>query len=222
MATEKNTYDSDVEGKYNSPLARRLRELVQDPQTANELKDYLGVTIQAINQYKQGTAFPKTENLIRIAEFFNTSIDWLLGRPGSTRTIDASLTAVYNCTGLSEDAALALRFLHERDLGDDSLTIDFLNLELSHLYRTAIKPGGENLAPVETIFSMLYMYIAGIRPSSIMFHFPPIDGYRLTESSTRYGVTPDQLYSEAIMNVIRSHLEAMKRKIKEGGDNAQH
>ena len=43
-------YDSTIAEKANTPFAKRFRELVPDAKTANELKDYLGITIQAINQ----------------------------------------------------------------------------------------------------------------------------------------------------------------------------
>ena len=44
-----------------------------------ELANYLGCTVQAVNQYKNGTAFPKVENLIKIAEYYGVSLDYLVG-----------------------------------------------------------------------------------------------------------------------------------------------
>ena len=70
-------YDVKVFDKAESPFAKRLRELVTNPAA---LKECLGCSQQAINQYKQGTAFPKTENLIKIADFYGVSVDYLLGR----------------------------------------------------------------------------------------------------------------------------------------------
>lgn len=47
--------------------------------SSKELANYLGCSVQAVNQYKNGTAFPKTENLIKIAEYFGVSLDYLVG-----------------------------------------------------------------------------------------------------------------------------------------------
>lgn len=72
----KKSYDSNIAEKANSALAKKLFTLINDP---NELKEYLGCSIQAINQYKMGTTFPKVENLIKIAKYYNVSLDWLVG-----------------------------------------------------------------------------------------------------------------------------------------------
>ena len=104
---ERNDYDSSVGDKFNSPFAAKMRSLVSDAKTASELKKYLGVSNQAINQYKTGTAYPKTENLIKISEFFHVSLDWLVGLPGSVRIVDADAAAAEKYTGLS-DAAIEL------------------------------------------------------------------------------------------------------------------
>lgn len=106
MDSEKsNTYDSEVGAKANAPLARRLRELVTD---TNALKKYLGCTTQAINQYKQGTSYPKTENIIKIADFYKVSVDYLLGIT-ETPNRDTDLQAVCEYTGLSVGAIEKLR-----------------------------------------------------------------------------------------------------------------
>ena len=62
-------YDSAIADKANSIFAKRMRELVSDVDVAKGLREYLGVSQQAINQYKNGTLLPKTENLVKIAEY---------------------------------------------------------------------------------------------------------------------------------------------------------
>lgn len=95
-----NHFESD---KYNSPFAVRFRELCKDTATAAKLRQYLGVTSQTISQFKLGTTLPKTENLIRIADFFNVSVDYLLGRT-NTASQDVAIQAVCSTTGLSQAA----------------------------------------------------------------------------------------------------------------------
>lgn len=116
-------YDSTIAEKANAPFAKRFREFVPDAKTANELKDYLGITIQAINQYKQGTAYPKTENLIKIADYFGISVDYLLGLT-TTPNRDTTVQAVCDFTGLSERAVIALNKTDSGELNFISFLIE--------------------------------------------------------------------------------------------------
>ena len=100
MEKERTAYDSRIAEKANTPFARRLQELVTNP---TALKNHLGCSLQAINQYKQGTAFPKTENLIKIADFYGISVDYLLGR-SDIPNLDTNMQAVHGFTGLSAEA----------------------------------------------------------------------------------------------------------------------
>lgn len=70
------TSDMDVREKQLTPLAQQLSELITD---ANALKEHLGVTMQAVNQYKLGLARPSLENLCKIADFYGVTTDYLLG-----------------------------------------------------------------------------------------------------------------------------------------------
>ena len=81
-----------------NPLAQRLSELVDNPRG---LANHLGCSVQAVNQYKLGTAYPKTENLIKIAQYYNVSIDYLIGLT-DVKSPDASIRAISEATGLSE------------------------------------------------------------------------------------------------------------------------
>ena len=49
----------------------------------NELADMLGIDGVAIWKYEKRNTIPKIENLIKIADLFHVSIDWLLGRDTS-------------------------------------------------------------------------------------------------------------------------------------------
>lgn len=110
MKTEKsNAYDNSIGDKSNTPLARRLRDLITD---TNALKDYLGCSLQAINQYKQGTAYPKIENLIKIADFYHVSVDYLLGIT-DIPSRDTDKQAVCEYTGLSDEAVENLSRIKE-------------------------------------------------------------------------------------------------------------
>lgn len=109
-----NTSGTDVDAKQSTPLAQRLSTLITD---TNELKEYLGCSIQAINQYKLGISRPSLENLCKIADFYGVSTDYLLGRT-ETRSPNATIQAVCEYTGLSESA---ISCLHSAKLQNQNL-----------------------------------------------------------------------------------------------------
>lgn len=61
--------------KNNIKLIRESKNLTQ-----KECADKLGVTLRAWQTYEQGVSEPKQELLIKIADMFDVSIDYLLGR----------------------------------------------------------------------------------------------------------------------------------------------
>lgn len=100
-------YDPDLAGQA---FPKRFRELIErdgEKETVPKLKEALGVSSQAIKQYMIGTTYPKTENLIKIAQYFNCSLDYLIGL-SDVQNVDADLQAVCSFTGLSENAVTVL------------------------------------------------------------------------------------------------------------------
>ena len=58
----------------------RLNELFdKDPRTDSAIADALGVSKQTISMWRHGTRSPKKQMLIKIAELYNVSIEWLMG-----------------------------------------------------------------------------------------------------------------------------------------------
>lgn len=56
--------------------------IIRDKRNINQLKLALeiGVTQESISKYENGTAFPSKDILIKLANYLNCSIDYLLGR----------------------------------------------------------------------------------------------------------------------------------------------
>lgn len=48
--------------------------------TQREIADYLQIAQPSYIRYENGTSEPSLENLIKLADFFDVSIDYLLGR----------------------------------------------------------------------------------------------------------------------------------------------
>lgn len=106
MGRAKNpTSFMNVAEQQNTVLAKRLSGLITD---VSELKDYLGVSPQAINQYRLGVARPSLENLCKIADFYKVSTDYLLGRT-ETKTMQEDIAVAVKTTGLSENAIKKLK-----------------------------------------------------------------------------------------------------------------
>lgn len=97
MARSKKNKDG-----YNDPFPKRLRELMSRPGTTqDQLAEIIGKTRQTVSQYTNGISEPGYETLVKIADYFCVSIDYLLGRT-KTKTADETEQAVIAYTGLSE------------------------------------------------------------------------------------------------------------------------
>lgn len=65
----------------NMILAKRLRECRRDRgYTQNQVAIYCDITEKAYQNYELMTREPKLEIILRIAELFDVSIDYLVGR----------------------------------------------------------------------------------------------------------------------------------------------
>ena len=104
----------DVAEKANTPLARNLSDLIG--RDVSKMAEYLTCSPQAIIQYKQGTAVPQVEKLIKIAEYFNVSTDYLLGL-SNVKSTDTELKGVCEYTGLTEKAVAVLKNLNSAAVG---------------------------------------------------------------------------------------------------------
>jgi len=62
-------------------FAERLKELREENNmTQEQLGKLLNVTKQAISSYEKGENEPSLDTLVKIAEIFNVSLDYLFGR----------------------------------------------------------------------------------------------------------------------------------------------
>lgn len=94
---------------YNAAFPANLRALMAETGTTQmELGNAVGVSRQSISYYCDGSSSPTWEGIVAIANYFNVSVDWLLGLPGSLQRIDTDLNAVCKYTGLSSYAARRL------------------------------------------------------------------------------------------------------------------
>lgn len=98
---------------YNSLFSSRLRDLLNKKNISMQaLSVEIGVSRQAISQYCDGSTVPNADKLLKIADYFGVSLDYLVGRT-DTPTTDMALRAVCDYTGLSEYSVRVLKQFKE-------------------------------------------------------------------------------------------------------------
>lgn len=109
MARKKvNVYESE-----NDIFPVKLRMLMAETGTSQEaLANYVGVTRQSIGYYTQGQSSPDWRGLVKIAEFFKVSLDYLL-TDVEIKSPDVGMKATCAYTGLSEASVSNIRFIRK-------------------------------------------------------------------------------------------------------------
>ena len=65
-------------------FAQRIKELRNEKkQTQRDMAELLGIKLRAYQYYESGTHYPEVPNLIKLADYFGVSTDYLLGRSDS-------------------------------------------------------------------------------------------------------------------------------------------
>lgn len=112
--------------KYNSPFAASLRQLIEDRNaTQGDIASITGVTRQTVSQYCNGISEPGYDTLIKIADFFNVSVDYLLGRTNDPNRQASAIDVL----GLSPQAVDKLKSYSSRE--DAAGFIEGINMILT-------------------------------------------------------------------------------------------
>lgn len=76
-------------------INERLRNLRNNAkQTQNDVANYLGISRTAYNNYESGIRVPDNEKLVKLADLYSVSVDYLLGRtddPVPYKNVDSDL-----------------------------------------------------------------------------------------------------------------------------------
>lgn len=87
------------------PFPSHLRELMAEHGDNQEaLAKVLGSTRQTISLYANGNSAPTYDIVLKIAEHYGVSVDWLIGREGAVKSPEISMQSACEITGLSEEA----------------------------------------------------------------------------------------------------------------------
>lgn len=72
----------------NTVLSTRLKELrMKKEKLQKDVAEYLEITTSAYGYYENGLRQPSPDVLLKLAEYFDVSIDYLLGRSNISNTI---------------------------------------------------------------------------------------------------------------------------------------
>lgn len=94
--------------KYNEILPSRIRALIADSgATQNQIAKEIGVTRQSISQYCDGSTVPNADKLLKLAQYFNVSADYLLGMTDA-KTNNKDVQFISDYTGLNESVITSL------------------------------------------------------------------------------------------------------------------
>lgn len=73
-------------------LGKKLKELREKKgKTQLDISKFLGVTYQTIYKYEKDIAVPPADAIVKLAEYFNVSTDYLLGRTNVPNSINESI-----------------------------------------------------------------------------------------------------------------------------------
>lgn len=95
-----------------SIFSQRLLSLILGSfKNLNVIAEEMGITRQSLAQYRDGNNIPDALTLAKIADYFNVSADYLLGRT-DVKSMNLDVKAISDKTGLSESSAETLLQRH--------------------------------------------------------------------------------------------------------------
>ena len=104
-----------ISNNPSSDFTARFRDLMDNTVnngriTQSQIADYIGISRQAISQYYTGVSIPSFETLLKIADFFKVTTDYLLGRS------DTSVVRIYTTPKLSDRTMHTLYSMTEEEI----------------------------------------------------------------------------------------------------------
>ena len=200
---------------YNASFAVRMRSLFEENNIKQaNLAKKIGTTRQTVGNWLLGNSQPDFDTLIKIADYFETTTDYLLGRT-ENRTTDIEIQAISEYTGLNENSVNYLHFLKqcldetqaeykklcsekdmdlfeeyliERDIDIDDNTLELINSLLTVEGSMLIEGIGEYIFELKATVGQ---YKEAIQDIDSMDMFG--DGYRLDVSFKHCDVTRYEL-----------------------------
>ena len=190
---------------YNSDFPERLRAIMENRNgisplkrkvSQSELANHLGITSQAVSSYTLGTSIPDMLKFKAIADFFDVSADYLLGKT-NVRTPDCDLQSVCEYTGLSEASIAMIRTLAVEDT--------FCLIELDNLIqnREVLLALVRYIATVPVDGYLIVNKVGGIRSEKPRDELGPMDLVKFPVS---------EIIESAFLKDLTQKIDTMRRK----------
>lgn len=150
--TEKKVFPQKLKGLFSEKFDKN-----GNPISQKALADYLGVSRQSVGYYMQGQSEPSFDILVKIAQFFDVTTDYLLTET-PLKSPNPSLSAAASYTGLSEEACFTLHSLTDEGIQKVDKIIrggkEMVKAIMDYSYRprslkAIVISGGEDIALVE-------------------------------------------------------------------------
>lgn len=160
--------------KYNALFATTLRNFMMrnpktgKPVTQKSLAEYLGVRPQTVSLYCTGESLPNCEQLLKIAEFFDVTADYMItGKMPENKPIREML-------GLSENTVQNMRLVKDGYFEDSPYMLPLLDCLLSDkdFYTTLERAATLQQSSAENSeFKEFYEWKAGQTLTDFFLHF---------------------------------------------------
>lgn len=182
----------------NKPFPKALRELMNETNTTQPmLADSIGVTRQTISLYCTGQSTPDIEVFVKIADYFNVSFDYLLGKSEAKKRENID---IYERTGLSDESVIILEEIWRKKESFYPLT-------------RAIDELIKNKGLIEMVSDYLFTQMVESEAFSLMYTEKDYDG-TYTDVVKQYEFN-DEKHKGIILFEIQAYLKEMREKIKE-------
>ena len=100
----------------------RLRELRKEKRlTQTQVGNYLGITVSAYGNYELGQREPSIDMLLKLADYFGVTVDYLLGRDTLSEEDEDMLNTYLE---LSDDSKRAVRYAVNMYARSENINID--------------------------------------------------------------------------------------------------
>lgn len=182
----------------NKPFPKALRELMDETDTTQPmLAESMGVTRQTISLYCNGQSTPDIDIFAKIADYFNVSFDYLLGKSESKKRENVDINKK---TGLSDESIKILEEIWTK----------------KEFYYPSIRTIDElikNKELIEMISEYLFTQTVESEKFSLMFTERDYDG-TYTDVVKQYEFD-DEKHKSILLFEIQAYLKKMREKLKE-------
>lgn len=211
------------------PFPAQLRMLMKSTKTKQrELANAIGVRPQTVSLYVQGQSFPDVNGLTKIANFFNVSADYLLGRTKAPSR-NENIQAVCNYTGLSAEAVKTIKdadglisilnfLLEDPDINSLLFLIhDLAICECSNAYLRSQGTSIETNSEIKAVKASLFPYTDLEEKEDVCKYRLSVCFRDIFESIVQKIITQENL-----QNTVPEMLKHLTKDSSRGDNNGKH